>query len=265
MPQFRFESSPIQPEELQASPRYAATRWLRATGGPRLVGGTSFENKPALDHAHIQTLAQASLKSLEAARQVIIGWQRSGHSLETIYIKGISCCSSLLGQWWCSDDIDFATNTIAHSNLQRLLHDFSSEFIQESGGKPNGLSLLLLAEPGSQHSLGMVMLSQFFKRAGWGVTVGMPQDTGEFKRLFQSDWFDAVGISISTDRHLETLERLLPQLKSRSLNLDLHIFAGGPLVLREPQRLKWRFAEVLPEDAPGTVRRVSASLATRAV
>ena len=45
------------------------------------------------------------------------------------------------------------------------------------------------------------------------VTVAVPQDVAEFQRMFQSDWFDAVGISVSTDRQLDTLAALLPQLR----------------------------------------------------
>jgi MerR family transcriptional regulator, light-induced transcriptional regulator len=85
--------------------------------------------------------------------------------------------------------------------------------------------------------MGLFMLSEFFKRAGWVVTVGVPQDVTEFKRLFQSDWFDAVGISVSTDRHLDTLATLLPSCARASDNLNLHVFVGGPMAFVAPERL----------------------------
>ena len=68
--------------------------------------------------------------------------------------------------------------------------------------------------------MGLFMLSEFFKRAGWTVTVGVPQDVNEFKRLFQSEWFDAVGISVSSDRHLDTLRSLLPSLRQAADKLQ---------------------------------------------
>eukprot|EP01030_Chromulinospumella_sphaerica_P009313 gene9313-9125_t len=120
----------------------------------------------------VQHLAQACLQGLDAARRVVFGWQRQGQSLEDIYLQGITPCARLLGQWWCSDRLDFAMTTIASSHLQQLLHDFSAEFLLESPQQRNGLSLLLLTEPGAQHSMGLFMLSEFFKRAGWTVTVG---------------------------------------------------------------------------------------------
>jgi methanogenic corrinoid protein MtbC1 len=253
MAQFNLETAQSPPH---AEPsRHALPEALRqgAPVGPRLVGGTSFTGKSALDLAQIQILAQACLQGLDAARQVVFGWQRQGQSLEDIYMQGITPCARLLGDWWCADRLDFAMTTIASAHLQQLLHDFSSEFLQEAPRQANGLSLLLMTEPGAQHSMGLFMLSEFFKRAGWTVTLGVPQDVTEFKRLFQADWYDAVGISVSTDRHLQTLGSVLPQLREGADNLNLQVFVGGPMTHVAPERLKALAAQVVAEDAPATV------------
>jgi methanogenic corrinoid protein MtbC1 len=261
MAQFNFENSKSPPSGHALAPHLPEALRQGSPVGPRLVGGTTFAGKSALDLAQIQVLAQACLQGLDAARQVVFGWQRQGLSLEDIYMQGITPCARLLGDWWCSDRLDFALTTIASAHLQHLLHDFSSEFLQETPSKApqtaTGCSLLLMTEPGAQHSLGLFMLSEFFKRAGWTVTVGVPQDVTEFKRLFQSDWFDAVGISVSTDRHLQTLASLLPQLREGADNLDLRVFVGGPMAHVAPERLNLLAADVLAEDAPATVARMT--------
>jgi methylmalonyl-CoA mutase cobalamin-binding subunit len=113
--------------------------------------------------------------------------------------------------------------------------------------------------------MGLFMLSEFFKRAGWLVTVGVPQDVNEFKRLFQSEWFDAVGISVSTDRHLDTLAALLPTLREGSDNLGLRVFVGGPMAFVAPERLQGLAAEVLADDAPAVVARVTQAMPCAAV
>ena len=265
MAQFHLENSQSPPQT--AGVNLLLPEALRQGGpvGPRLVGGTTFAGKSAIDLAQIQILAQACLQGLDAARQVVFGWQRQGQSLEDIYLQGITPCARLLGEWWCADRLDFAMTTIASTHLQQLLHDFSAEFLQETPHERNGWSLLLLTEPGAQHSMGMFMLSEFFKRAGWLVTVGVPQDVAEFKRLFQSDWFDAVGISVSTDRHLETLSACLPQLRKGSDNLALQVFVGGPMAFVAPERLQGLAAEVLAEDAPATVVRITQAMAASAL
>ena len=228
--------------------------------GPRLVGGTTFNGKSALDAAQVQILAQACVQGLDAARQVVFGWQRQGQSLADIYVRGITPCARLIGEWWRADQLDFAMVSIVSTHLQQLLHDFSAEFLQESPQPRNGWSLLLLTEPGAQHSMGLFMLSEFFKQAGWVVTLGVPQDIAEFKRLFQADWFDAVGVSVSTDRHLDTLATVLTQLKGSSVNLNVRLFVGGPMALLAPSGLAAMPAEVVAHDAPATVQWITQSM-----
>ena len=258
----QFNPKTAQSPPSQDGSRQSLPEALRQSGpiGPRLVGGTSFSGKSGLDLAQIQVLAQACLQGLDAARQVVFGWQRQGQSLEDIYLQGITPCARLLGDWWCSDRLDFAMTTIASSHLQQLLHDFSAEFLQESQQPRHGLSVLLMTEPGAQHSLGLFMLSEFFRRAGWLVTVAVPQDVADFKQLFLSDWFDAVGISVSTDRHLHTLGTELPKLREASDNLNLHVFVGGPMAYAAPELLKGLAAKVLAEDAVETVAWVTQAM-----
>lgn len=265
MAQINLENSQSPPPTAGANPQLPEALRQGSPVGPRLVGGTTFGGKSALDLAQIQVLAQACLQGLDAARQVVFGWQRQGQSLEDIYLQGITPCARLLGDWWCADRLDFAMTTIASTHLQQLLHEFSAEFLQESPHAANGQSLLLMTEPGAQHSMGLFMLSEFFKREGWQVTVGVPQDLAEFKRLFQSEWFDAVGVSVSTDRHLGTLAHCLPLLKAGSDNLHLRLFLGGPMAMLAPDRLRGIEAEVVAEDAPATVKWLSQSVSLGAL
>lgn len=231
--------------------------WRGGPAGPRLVGGTTFTGKSALDEAQVEVLAQACLQGLDAARRVVLGWRRQGQVLADIYVRGVAPCARLIGQWWSEDTLDFGSTTIVAAHLQQLLHEFSAEFLQEAPKERNGWSLLLLTEPGAQHSMGLFMLSEFFRRDGWTVTTGVPQDMAEFKRLAQSDWFDAVGVSISTDRHLQALATALRQLKDSTVNPSMQFFVGGPMAVLEPARLKSMPAEVVAHDAPATVKWVA--------
>jgi hypothetical protein len=58
---------------------------------------------------------------------------------------------------------------------------------------------------------------------------------------------------VSTDRHLQTLASLLPQLREGADNLDMQVFVGGPMAHVAPERLNLLAADVLAEDAPATV------------
>lgn len=230
--------------------------------GPRLVGGTRFAGKAAMDLAQIQILAQACLQGLDAARQVVFGWQRQGQSLEDIYLHGITPCARLLGVWWSEDRLDFAMTTIASSHLQQLLHDFSDEFLQENPPIRHGRSVLLLTEPGAQHSMGLFMLGEFFKRAGWSVCSEVPPTVADFDRWCHADWFDAVGVSVSTDRQLGALASSLSRLPHSAPNPLAHRFVGGPMAFVAPQALAVLGCEVLAQDAASTVEHIQSLVHT---
>jgi methylmalonyl-CoA mutase cobalamin-binding subunit len=130
-------------------------------------------------------------------------------------------------------------------------------FLSEGKSESNGLSLLLMTEPGSQHGLGAFMLSEFFRHAGWRVMLVTPQDMTDFKRVFLSDWFDVVVLSMSTDRQIDKVSKAVSELRSATANPHLKIFLGGAMANISPERLNWPGTTLLFTDAAQTVERIT--------
>jgi len=255
--QYKFEKSSASHTEHIAQQGFMPKLNFGLGVSPRLVGGKSFDDKPALDQIQIARLADASLHSIEKTRQILRAWHRQGHLLADIYIGGIAPAARLIGERWLADQFDFVHCTIAHSRLHQILYEFSAEFLSEAYAEPNGLSLLLMSEPGSQHGLGVFMVSEFFRQAGWTVTLAAPQDIAEFKRHFHSDWFDAVALSISTERHLDAVSKAVAELQASAFNPNLQIFVGGPQASLAPEKLNWRGTHLLNVDARQAVEAVT--------
>jgi methylmalonyl-CoA mutase cobalamin-binding subunit len=137
------------------------------------------------------------------------------------------------------------------------LHEFSTEFLAEGRSEANGLSLLLMTEPGSHHGLGAFMLGEFFRQAGWRVVLVAPQDIADFKKMFLSDWFDAVVLSISTDRQIGTVSQAVFGLREATVNPNLKIYVGGPMACLSPAALSWSGTSLLDKDAAQTVEIVT--------
>jgi methanogenic corrinoid protein MtbC1 len=203
--------------------------------------------------AELERMARACLQSLEAALQQVQRWRDAGHDLEDIYLRGIVPSARLLGHWWTCDVSDFAQVTIASANLQRLLHRLSPEFCAPGGDQPRGLSVLLATEPQSQHTMGAFMLGEFFRRRGWGVQLLTPHDIEDVLAQLRRDWFDAIGLSVSTGRQLQALRRLMPRLRAESPNDRLCVLVGGPLALTYPQALQDLGVDLVGGDACETV------------
>jgi len=224
---------------------------------PRLVGGTTFDDKAPLDKFQVKLLTLASLQGMEETRKIVTKWRRQGQCLADIYLYGITESARLIGELWCADELDFVNITIAFSRLQRVMHEFSAEFLSEGKSESNGFSLLIMTEPGSQHGLGAFMLGEFFRHAGWRVMLVSPQDIADFKRTFLSDWFDAVVLSISTDRHIEKISKAVSELREATVNPSLKIFIGGPMANISSERLNWSGTTLLFTDAAKTVEYIT--------
>ncbi len=258
--QLKFDRSEGQSAERWKAGSSANGKNASLNVGPRLVGGTTFGRNDGIDKAQVVLLADASLQSLEECRKVIVGWQRQGLSLSQIYIAGIAESAKVLGEDWLSDRLSFAECTIGFSRLHQMFHDFSAEFVTEGRLEPNGYSVLLMTEPASHHGLGIFMLSEFFRRAGWNVTLVNPVDIHDFKRSFQSDWFDAIGLSVSTERHLLEIQTALPELMAGCVNASLCVFVGGAAASFAPEKLNWPGTRLLKGNALQAVESVSQAL-----
>ena len=258
--QLNFDRSEGQKEKHWDAGSPASVKNSALNLGPRLVGGTSFGKNDGIDKAQVMILANASLQNLEETRKVIVGWQRQGLSLSQIYISGIAESAKFLGEHWLSDRLSFVECTIGFSRLHQMLHDFSAEFVVEGRLAPNGYSLLLMTEPASQHGLGVFMLSEFFRRAGWNVTLANPFDMNDFKRHFQVDWYDVVGLSLATERHLPEIQEALPDLIRGSVNTALQVYVGGPVASYSPEKLAWPQTVLLAGNAVQAVETVTQNL-----
>lgn len=211
----------------------------------------------------LERMAHASVQSLQAAFVVLNRWRQAGHGLEAIYVRGIAPCARLLGHWWVCDVSDFAQVTMGSANLQRVLQQLSQEFCAPGADRPNGLSLLLATEPQAQHTMGAFMLGEFFRRRGWTVQSLTPQDAQDVLTHLRRDWFDAIGLSVSTGRQLQPLRALLPRLRSESPNPRLTVLVGGPLAYVDPDALHALGADLVGTDAQETVDALGGLSQTR--
>ena len=253
MNQFEFDQSNTSVDRHWTSGSQHSELNLEFGSSPRLVGGTRFVKQAVLDQNQVQLLSLAAIRSMDETRKILMKWRRQGHRLSDIYIHGITESARHIGEMWASDELDFVNGNIGYARLHRALHEFSTEFLAEGGCDSNGFSLLAMTEPGSQHGMGVFMLSEFFRQAGWRVMLVAPQDMAEFKRIFLSDWFDAVVLSMSTDRHTESVFQAVSELRGAMVNPQLKIYVGGPMAKLSPRALNWDGTLLLDKDAAQTV------------
>ena len=112
-----------------------------------------------------------------------------------------------------------------------------------------GESVLLTIIPGEQHSFGLSMVAEFFRRAGWNLCTGPFSSHQELTSLVHNHWFDIVGFSVSSDRRLDELKKDIHDIRRDSRNRNVGIILGGPMVIAQPGLVASMGADMMSADA----------------
>jgi MerR family transcriptional regulator, light-induced transcriptional regulator len=169
-------------------------------------------------------------------------------TVESIFLDLLAPAARHLGTLWESDAADFANVTLAMTRLQRIMRRLGEHFCDEEAGG-DGAAVLLTVIPGEQHSFGLSMVAEFFRRAGWNLCMGPFSSHQELTSLVHDHWFDVVGFSVSSDRRLDELRRDIHDIRRDSRNRRVGIILGGPIVIAQPHLVASMGADMMSSDA----------------
>ncbi len=149
------------------------------------------------------------------------------NSTPSLLLNLITPAARYLGELWTQDRLDFSHVTIGLIRMQNMTHHYGFLNRRLSMAAGDKRRVLVAAAPGSQHLLGLAMVSEFFVQAGWDVTVEVATTAQELMSAVHKDWFELVGLSVGLVEQLEGLPQLVSQLRQASVNPHLAIMAGG--------------------------------------
>jgi MerR family transcriptional regulator, light-induced transcriptional regulator len=184
----------------------------------------------------------------EAALAYVEDRLARGTSVEAIFLDLLAPAARHMGRLWDSDATDFATVTLAMGRLQRIMRALGERFCVEPA-RGSGESVLLTIIPGEQHSFGLSMVAEFFRRAGWNLCTGPFSSHQELTSLVHSRWFDIIGFSVSSERRLDELKRDIHEIRRDSRNRKVGIILGGPMVIAHPDLVAAMGADMMSADA----------------
>jgi methanogenic corrinoid protein MtbC1 len=237
---------------LQSSPASAASE-----GAARSATGeddvTEFARLVAL---HDISVASAYLSAL----------LHRGVALETIYLDLLAPAARLLGEWWKQDLRDFTEVTSGLCRMHQLLHEFSPSFLHDAQPAAPDRCVLLVPMPGEQHSFGLIMVAEFFRRAGWDVWDLHPSKTSDLLGVVRKQWFSVIGVSLSCESRIEELQPLIASARESSRNQAVSVMVGGQPFVSHPERVAQVGADATASDgrrAALEANRLVGSLARR--
>jgi len=177
-----------------------------------------------------------------------------GFPPETIFLDLLAPGARRLGQMWESDECHFVDVTIALTRMQRELRRLSESLRPEAPPSTGARDAFFCCEGGKQHSFGVLMLSEFFLRAGWRVDLGAPVGRTPAEDRVASRTYDLVGISVACEVRVRALSGLIERLREASREPDLRVMVGGPAFTRRPELAESVGADATAPDAATALR-----------
>jgi methanogenic corrinoid protein MtbC1 len=201
----------------------------------------------------------------DGARIFIERLVSGGVTPASLYLGVITQAARRLGELWDEDRCDFSQVTISLGRLQQIVRALSPDF-QAASVNQSALAdtVLLLPAPGEQHTFGLVILAEFFRREGWHISGGPVSSSHDAAGLVRDVWVDVVGFSIGSIKHLDNLANCIRTVRRASRNRYIGVMVGGPLILQRPDLVTRIGADATAVDAQGAVRQARGLLSMRA-
>jgi methanogenic corrinoid protein MtbC1 len=243
-------------------PRLALSHRMPATARPAPDSTTAPEATTAVNTAELVRLVMT--EDAAGAIAFIELLQLRGASPEALYLGVITDAAGRLGEFWMEDRCSFAQVTISVGRLQQVVRSLSPAFQAAAVSRAQAESILLLPAPGEQHTFGLVMLAEFFRRAGWQVAGGPVSSGYDAADMVRGNWFDVAGFSVGSENLVERLARCIRLVRRASRNRHLLVMVGGPLFLLRPDLVARVGADTAASDGPSAVRQQFGLLEARA-
>jgi methanogenic corrinoid protein MtbC1 len=185
-----------------------------------------------VDAQHVDALLRSVMAEDTAAALALAS---SGVSLEAIYLDLLSPAARKAGEMWDADLCSFTDVTIGLWRLQEVMHEvgMANAIPPRSAEPPH--RVLLRQTPGENHSFGLNMVAEFFRRAGWQVHDDSTEAGTDPVANVRGRWFDVVGLSLSGERHLDVLATTIHAIRKASRNRGVGVMVGGPLFIEHPE------------------------------
>ncbi len=208
----------------------------------------------------VQELVQRLRRPSADVEGFVLQFIDRGMPAEAILLDLFAPAARKLGDLWVKDDCSFVDVTVATGRLQQLVHVVSDRF-QTPPTPPSTIGRILLSVvPGDQHSLGLVMVGEFFRREGWDLCLAqMSTDNQVLLALVEHEWFDVAAFSVACEENLPRLRRLIRDLRKRARNREMRVLVGGALFDEEGRRANELGVDGWTADAASAVQ-LAASL-----
>jgi len=234
---------------------------------PEIVEVDQSQNAPTDDSPlySIEELVQLLLRhDATVAYRYVNALRSGGMALPAIYLDLLAPAARLLGVMWENDECNFTQVTLAVSRMHQVLLQFSPCFCASvATGNETGNTALIVPIPGEQHTFGLFMVTEFFRRAGWNIWSGNPATDDELLGVVRRNSFDLVGYSVAADRQLVRLPEQIRAIRKASMNRTIKVMVGGRAFTDNPDLYREVGADATATDGMDAVKLAAVIVKSR--
>ncbi len=151
------------------------------------------------------------------------------------------------GAMWERDECDFMDVTLGVYQLDQIMKETATVGYGDFGAYEN--RILVLPAPGEQHRFGCDMVADAFREGGWCVRSGPAVSRAQLVALVRDEWFDVIGISVTSDRFLRGLPACLRAVRHASTNPAPFLIVGGHAIGHHAERTRFLGADATAGSA----------------
>ncbi len=170
-----------------------------------------------------------------------------GLPLEAVYTDLLIPAARSLGEGWEDDSLSFTDVTVALSRLHQVVRTLAVR-LPAPAPVDGARSVCFAPFPGSQHTFGLAVLEDGFRRAGWRTWLDPHGDALDAEEAVAAEWFDVFGLSVTCDTPLEPIAAILAGVREASCNPDLFVMVGGRLFMERPELARAAGADATARD-----------------
>jgi methanogenic corrinoid protein MtbC1 len=201
-------------------------RALARLSRERGAGAVSDEARTCMQSPVATALAHALCDDAsDLADLMVEDLMDAGLSVADVCLEHLAPAARCLGEWWENDRLPFTEVTLATARIQSMLRRMP---IGRAMPRASGVKgAVFCAVPGEQHTLGVMMAADLFRRDGWDVSLFVGLEHDELMDRLARDDREVIGLSCSGHHSLDALERLMTGV--RATRPDARMILSGQI------------------------------------
>ncbi len=210
----------------------------------------NIDNQIHLSSEEIDVFVKMTLNDeVDDLEDHVLDLTSQGYSIEQLYLDLLAPTARALGVYWEQDRCSFTDVTLGLGRMQTLLFRLSARQKGVSNVKASIPLGLFITPFDGQHSFGIRMVDDLFRRAGWNSVCEPGVSIEQAIALVKAQAFDLVGIGISSEAQIEPARALLKAIKANSRNRQIKSMVGGSQIVAQPELADSLEADLSARDA----------------